>query len=397
MSYCKRIAILLVTVLFIGIFSEKGVEAKTPEPGRSKIKVAATKDGSGIKVTIKKTSNADGYKIYVAFDEARSLYLDDEKNHYSASRWSYGYEEIATVKKSGTKKRSITLKAKDLIKYVAVDSLCPGTYKIKVFAYKKGKKNDTESEFSAPKKVTVKMEEGKGYKDEYDISSLNVGDTIEFGSYEQDGSIVNGSEPLSWVVYEKTDDKVYLLAKDAIDCLPINYDEECEGDLPTWEVCSLRRWLNENFYNAAFNDYEKALIANTKLENSDNVKYGTEAGNDTEDKIFLLSDKEALKLKKENAQLISGSYTKYCQERGVEIEGEKCRWWLRTPGHMDEDDYEDEMYSFTFMETNDTVHEYGLLWFCDFEVDDCEDYALDIMNGLGVRPVITLDLAAGNN
>ena len=67
--------------------------------------MAATKDGSGIKVTIKKTSNADGYKIYVAFDEDRSLYLDDEKNHYSVDRWSYGYEEIATVKKSGTKKR----------------------------------------------------------------------------------------------------------------------------------------------------------------------------------------------------------------------------------------------------------------------------------------------------
>ena len=33
MDFCKKIVIVLVTVLFIGVFSETGVEAKTVTPG----------------------------------------------------------------------------------------------------------------------------------------------------------------------------------------------------------------------------------------------------------------------------------------------------------------------------------------------------------------------------
>ncbi len=82
----------------------------------------------------------------------------------------------------------------------------------------------------------------------------------------------------------------------------------------TWEKCTLRKWLNEDFYSS-FTDEEKAKIAKTTVVNSDNKKYGTKGGNDTTDKIFLLSIDEAEKLFANDATRAVGSW-----------------WWLRSPG-----------------------------------------------------------------
>ena len=61
------------------------------------------------------------------------------------------------------------------------------------------------------------------------------------------------------------------------------------GDIPTWETCTLRTWLNEDFYNSAFSDSEKEMIVTRKLKNPDYGAKGASGGNDTEDKVFLLS------------------------------------------------------------------------------------------------------------
>lgn len=92
-----------------------------------------------------------------------------------------------------------------------------------------------------------------------------------------------------------------------------------------WKDCTLRKWLNEDFYNSSFNDEEKNRILVTSLHNEPNfeqwvspvcmkVSCKSEGCDDTNDRIFLLS--------------LSG-FRKYY--------GEKCDdadvwWWLRTPG-----------------------------------------------------------------
>ncbi|MDD6035308.1 MAG: DUF6273 domain-containing protein [Lachnospiraceae bacterium] len=53
------------------------------------------------------------------------------------------------------------------------------------------------------------------------------------------------------------------------------------------------RWLNSDFYRTAFSEKERASIAETLVRNADNPEYGTEGGNDTRDKVFLLSIEEA--------------------------------------------------------------------------------------------------------
>ena len=57
----------------------------------------------------------------------------------------------------------------------------------------------------------------------------------------------------------------------------------------TWEKSTLRKWLNKKFMNRAFSSSEQEAIRTTKVINEDNYYYKTDGGNDTLDKIYLLS------------------------------------------------------------------------------------------------------------
>lgn len=50
-----------------------------------------------------------------------------------------------------------------------------------------------------------------------------------------------------------------------------------------------RCWLNDKFYNTAFSEEEQAVVVNTNVVNEDNPFYNAEGGNDTADKVWLLS------------------------------------------------------------------------------------------------------------
>ena len=97
--------------------------------------------------------------------------------------------------------------------------------------------------------------------------------------------MTNGTEPVAWYVLDKADGEAMLLAVYLLDCQ--RYHEVTE-DI-TWENCTLRSWLNSEFYNTAFSEEEQETIVNTNVVNADNLYYGTEGGNDTVDKVWLLS------------------------------------------------------------------------------------------------------------
>jgi hypothetical protein len=132
-------------------------------------------------------------------------------------------------------------------------------------------------------KITVKnkpkMQTPKLSKD------TKVGDVVAMGCYEQDNNFDNGMEPIEWRVLDKKDDRCLLISKNII--AAENYETEKVDT--TWETCALRKWLNEDFYNTAFNKTEKNNILKTKVINADNARYLTVGGENTKDKIFLLS------------------------------------------------------------------------------------------------------------
>ena len=157
-------------------------------------------------------------------------------------------------------------------------------------------------------------------------------DVIVFGRYEQDSDLGNGPEPIEWIVLDTQDGKALLLSKYGLDAVPYNDDN---NSAVTWETCTLRTWLNDTFLNAAFTQEEAEAILMTQVDNSDSQgyeKWTTPGGNDTQDKLFLLSAAEAkqyfgvIKLNEYNmaARLTSTPY--------ASTKRASSYWWLRSPG-----------------------------------------------------------------
>ena len=98
-------------------------------------------------------------------------------------------------------------------------------------------------------------------------NSLSVGDIIKFGNYYINDS--KNKEPIEWRVLEVSNNKALLITKDAIDCKPYNNEWR---DI-TWEECSLRQWLNNEFINHAFSKEEQNEIILTNISNPNNTYF----------------------------------------------------------------------------------------------------------------------------
>lgn len=168
-----------------------------------------------------------------------------------------------------------------------------------------------------------------GRKD--NLETAKVGKTVWFGTYEQDCDASNGKEKIEWIVLAKEEDRILLLSKYALDCKTYHTTFE---DV-TWEECTLRRWLNGDFIDAAFSDEERKKIATLIVSVEENSYYDGNPGNATLDKIFLLSISEANQYFSSDIPRQCKA-TKYAKTQGIyenEVTGYTW-WWLRSPGYL---------------------------------------------------------------
>lgn len=181
----------------------------------------------------------------------------------------------------------------------------------------------------------IKIFEGLGeYKDSQrllsvaGIKSASVGSVIKLGKYEQDNNAENGKESIEWVVLAQDGNRFLVASKYCLDCKPYNSSHESV----TWETCSLRKWLNNDFYNEAFADDMKNMIKAASLSTPANSKYTTDGGNDTVDNVFLLSIDEVNEyMADETAK--QALNTEYVKSHSDSIDAnENYHWWLRSPG-----------------------------------------------------------------
>lgn len=148
-----------------------------------------------------------------------------------------------------------------------------------------------------------------------------------FGSYQ--------GEAISWKVLDVKGSKVLIISEKSLDSLSYNsYNIDT-----TWETCELRTWLNDYFYNDAFNQEEKDAILESVITNDGNPDNGTYGGPDTEDLVFLLSIDEAEKYFESDSDR-QAERTTFAREQAIkwdesnEEDKEGSRpWWLRSPGH----------------------------------------------------------------
>ena len=110
-------------------------------------------------------------------------------------------------------------------------------------------------------------------------------------------------QPIKWRVLNRNGNDALLLADVALDDQKYNTNYE---DV-TWESSSMRSWLNgygasvnqpktdysrKNFIDSAFTSTQRNAIKTTNVVNNNNIDYGTAGGNNTSDKVFLLSESE---------------------------------------------------------------------------------------------------------
>ena len=239
--------------------------------------------------------------------------------------------------------------------------------------------------------------------EEEQVTWLRDGNHVTFGHYEQDGDMSNGKEPIEWEVLSEEDGKLLLISLHILDSMP--YDAT-GSDNATWETCSLRRWLNNDFMNAAFTRSESDCIMTTTLSNQNNPIGGL-GGNDTDDKVFILSVDELLKYydPEDLYEYDNGIYspwfvrevTPYAISSGIfhtvltdedylgyntfQFYTMDClgmdtgTWWLRSPGN--------------FNYTACLVYAFGTTGWNSYTNTD--------ESGRGIRPVIWLDANPSHN
>ena len=202
-----------------------------------------------------------------------------------------------------------------------------------------------------------------------EMKNTEVGDTITMGTYEQDGDVTNGAEPIEWLVLKKDKFQFMLISKYCLDCKEYNYSYVDT----TWEFSSIRKWLNGSFFNTAFEEAEQSQILETDINNSvlDSIvrrSKETVGGNDTVDKVFLLSADEVNEIWLSNNDRIAKATT-FAKENGAFVVGSNCTvWWLRSPGFLQS--------SATFVDNAGGLDESG-----GVSVSD-----------IAVRPVIWIDI-----
>jgi hypothetical protein len=140
-------------------------------------------------------------------------------------------------------------------------------------------------------------------------AEANVGDTVTMGDHD-------------WIVLDKQEDRILVLCKYSVGTS--DYHKYTLAS-PGWDNCTLRTWLNDDFFNSKMNasEDEKSLILSTQISTPDNPSFGTTGGATVTDRIFLLSHEEL-------TQYLPDSNDRYFYKNADDVI--PVAWWLRTKG-----------------------------------------------------------------
>jgi len=238
--------------------------------------------------------------------------------------------------------------------------------------------NYPQSEYT-PIEIPTDPVEGKIYTDTDGTKFICAG-TINYNVYAY-----FRIQPIKWRVLEVDGNKVLLLSDKVLEWRAYNYRHE----RIFWENCTLRSWFNgldssankegkdytnNNFLSTAFKDVEKNAVLTTTVKK-------IEVGNDTQDKVFLLSLNDltneaygfdavfdSLPAPTRAAKVTGYAATKHHNW----VDGSEGGWWYRSEG--------DSTYA---------SYVYG------GEVAGGLDTILGIEGNMGIRPALYLDLSSG--
>jgi len=154
---------------------------------------------------------------------------------------------------------------------------------------------------------------------------MTIGNIVNFGKYE-------------WIILDIQTDAMLLITKEIIE----QRDYHNKKEAVTWEHSEIRHFLNTEFLER-FEDSEKQRVVPVLNKNPGNPWYGSDGGNDTTDKVFLLSIDECVrKYFGDSSRLLDNpkKNQRYWFDRKDENNGKRTAqfmkggwwWWTRTPG-----------------------------------------------------------------
>ena len=284
-----------------------------------------------------------------------------------------GYEEIPA---SENKESEVEIETGSEIKVIEIAEQQKSQYILR------NPKVEDDSSTESGKKVTwnclwfgsypqsqITAEDGEIYTILTNIDNWNKnGDVIiENTKYHKTEKDYFKYEPIKWRILQSENGEAFLLSDVILDKQLYNENDK----YVTWEKSSLRAWLNKKFINTAFSDEEKEKINITEIINQDNPVYGTEGGNNTFDKIFLLSLSEVSEQQDGEKYGFLDDEIRGCGKSDFSKTG--SWWWLRSPGY-------DSGYAAG-------VYDYGWVYRYGHDVGSSDD---------GVRPALHLNLSSSN-
>lgn len=160
------------------------------------------------------------------------------------------------------------------------------------------------------------------------MEEFNIGGIIQFGGYD-------------WRILDTKNNEALIITEHIIEQRPYH---DAYKDI-TWADCSLRRYLNGEFYDR-LRATDKSRIIPVLNKNLDNQWYGTTGGADTMDNIFLLSLEEVCKYFGDSLSKLHnpGKNQRYWFERKDVNNSKRIArlldkgwgwwWWLRSPGRV---------------------------------------------------------------
>lgn len=123
---------------------------------------------------------------------------------------------------------------------------------------------------------------------EYSVdTTIDYMDTVTFGHYEIDGELGNGFEDIEWILLDRQGNSALLMSKNIIE----NSNFNLGSTDSTWNNSELRRFINEDCYNAWFDEDEKARILTTNVMTKDSIGNNISSA----DKIYILDEDECRK------------------------------------------------------------------------------------------------------
>ena len=215
-------------------------------------------------------------------------------------------------------------------------------------------------------------------------------------------------EPIKWRVLNRNGNDALLLADIALDDQEYNTSYEAV----TWESSSMRSWLNgygasvnqpktdysrKNFINSAFTSTQRNAIKTTNVVNNNNIGYGTAGGNNTSDKVFLLSESEVY-----NTDTAASYGFVKDDNTDDEARRSRCSTYAYAMGtwryvHEYEDDNDNPKYNgniWWWLRSPGDYSNFAAVVCCSGWVDR-DGYAVGYENG-GVRPALHLNLSSSN-